>query len=320
MLEKYKSSQPIAYKIVTNVLTENRFVHAYLIETNGYENGFSFALDFAKLLLCPNYGNGQSVCDGSIQYQSIDENNFPELKIINPDGSWIKKEQLLNLQNEFNKKSIIGNRKVYIINKAERLNINSSNTILKFLEEPQEGIIAILVTNNIYQLIDTIISRCQIISLNGQSEITEEKSTVDKIAKVLTDNENDYKLLLDNNLLEKIETVVKFVKYYENNGKKILLYISEYWFNIFKDKEQIYRAILLVLFLYKDILNYKINNKIELFDDYVEDLKIISQNNTVIQLIKKISIINENRQYIDNNANLNLLMDKIIIELEEGVL
>ena len=35
-------------------------------------------------------------------------------------------------------------------------------------------------------------------------------------------------------------------------------------------------------------------------------------------LINKIKVLNENRNYLDNNANLNLLMDKIIIEMEEG--
>ena len=35
-------------------------------------------------------------------------------------------------------------------------------------------------------------------------------------------------------------------------------------------------------------------------------------------LINKIKVLNENRNYLDNNANLNLLMDKVIIEMEEG--
>ena len=45
------------------------------------------------------------------------------------------------------------------------MNSFSANTILKFLEEPNENIIAFLLTNNRYHVIDTIVSRCQILSL-----------------------------------------------------------------------------------------------------------------------------------------------------------
>ena len=314
MLEQYQNNQPIAYQIIENTLNKKHFAHAYLIETNGYDKGFDFALTFAKLLLCP-----YDECINCMQCQMIDDNNFSELKIINPDGNGIKKEQLTELQEEFNKKSLVGNKKVYIINKAEKLNVNSANTILKFLEEPQEGIIAILITNNIYQLLDTIISRCQIISLNGQVDL-ENKNTFNKIGQLLTDNNEDYNNFInDENNKEKLDILLKFIKYYENNHKKILLYMNDYWFNYFNDKQEMSKYILLMIYFYKDVLNYKIGCNVEIFDDYLELIVDISNKNTVDNLVNKINIINEHRTYLDYNANLNLLMDKIIIELESGV-
>ena len=265
MLEQYQNNQPIAYQIIKNTLNKKHFAHAYLIETNGYGACFDFALTFAKLLLCP-----YEECINCMQCKMIDDNNFPELKIINPDGNGIKKEQLTELQEEFNKKSIVGNKKVYIINKAEKLNVNSANTILKFLEEPQEGIIAILITNNIYQLLDTIISRCQIISLNGQVDL-ENKNTFNKIAQLLTDNNEDYNNFInDESNKEKLEALLKFIKYYENNHKKILLYMNDYWFNYFNDKQEMSKYILIMIYFYKDVLNYKINCNIEIFNDYLD--------------------------------------------------
>ena len=314
MLEQYQNTQPIAYQIIENTLNKKHFAHAYLIETNGYDKSFDFALTFAKLLLCP-----YDECINCMQCQMIDDNNFSELKIINPDGNGIKKEQLTELQEEFNKKSLVGNKKVYIINKAEKLNVNSANTILKFLEEPQEGIIAILITNNIYQLLDTIISRCQIISLNGQVDL-ENKNTFNKIGQLLTDNNEDYNNFInDENNKEKLDILLKFIKYYENNHKKILLYMNDYWFTYFNDKQEMSKYILLMIYFYKDVLNYKIGCNVEIFDDYLELIVDISNKNTVDNLVNKINIINEHRTYLDYNANLNLLMDKIIIELESGV-
>ena len=320
MLEKFKEQQPVAYKIVKNSLDNSHYAHAYLIETNGYDKGLQFAIVFAKLLLCPKYNNGQVICQDCIQCKMIDDNNYPELSMISPDGSLIKKEQLTELQEEFTKKSLIGNKKVYIINKAETLNIYSANTILKFLEEPPEGIIAILVTKNKFQLLDTIVSRCQIISLNGQVDFKQYATTRDKIGQLLTDDETEYLSFIENDSNdERINSVVRFFELYEKKHKKILLYLNEYWFTHFNDKELFNQALMIGVYFYKDVLNYKINNDIEIFNDYEDTICQIADLNEVTEIIRKINTISENRKFLDNNANLNLLIDKIIIELEEGV-
>ena len=46
------------------------------------------------------------------------------------------------------------------------MRLEASNSMLKFLEEPEDGIIAILMTNNINNVLSTIISRCKVIKLN----------------------------------------------------------------------------------------------------------------------------------------------------------
>lgn len=306
MLADYKIIQPIAYKILSNSIDGNNFSHAYIFETNGYEEGFDMAVSFAKSIL-------------KIDEKNIDENNYSELKIINPDGLQIKKEQILDLQQEFNKKSLVGNNKVYIINQAEKLNDTSSNTILKFIEEPPEGIIAILVTDNVYQLLETIVSRCQIISLNGQANISKDDSTISKIGKYLSNTKEEYEEYINTDNKNRLEIIIKFIKYYEKNGKKTLLHMNEYFFDYFKEKKQVFDVLQVFIFFYKDCLNAKLNCEIEIFNDYLDDINLIVENNDINRLIKKIKVITDNKYHILNNANLNLLMDKLIIELEEGV-
>ena len=58
------------------------------------------------------------------------------------------------------------NDRIYIIKDCDKMNKQASNSLLKFLEEPVPGIIAILMTNHIGKLLDTIISRCQLIRLH----------------------------------------------------------------------------------------------------------------------------------------------------------
>lgn len=309
------NEQVIATKMIKNAIKNDRLAHAYIIETNGYEKGYDFALSFAKLLLCKSYNNVNPNCNNCMQCLTIDENNYPELKIIEPDGSWIKKEQLLELQEEFNKKSIIGSRKVYIINKADKLNQSSANTILKFLEEPQEGIIAILVTNNSYQLIETIVSRCQVISLNGR--IKKGNNVVEKLGILLFNNTTDYEEFVNNNTsLEKIENVLKFIEQIEKNKLKTIVYTNQYFFDFFPKKEDIEFALFIMIYFYKDVLNYKINVSIKLFNEYEDIIVKIAESNPVKEILNKINVLNESRKNLDYNANLNLLIDRLIIEMQ----
>ena len=300
MFDEYKESQQIVYKTLTNEIKNNKYSHAYLFEANGNPDAFSLVMGFVKMLLCPyNYSNNEKCVNCTI-CERIDKNIYSDLKIIEPDGMWIKKEQLDELQKEFSTKSVESNKKVYIINGAEKLNPQAANSMLKFLEEPEEGIIAILITNNVYQLLSTIVSRCQIISLA--------KSTTKNININLSKEE----------LEEKLDSINNFVKYLEKEKLDTIIMANKLWHDIYKERKDYILGYELMLIYYKDILNYKLNRKLELFDNYIEDIKMISDNNTFNNIIFKINKIIELKEYIKVNANQNLLLDKLIIELTRG--
>lgn len=308
MLDDYKQEQPIAYKILINSIKKNRCSHAYLFETKNYPKKKEFALAFAKYLLCPyNYSNKER-CANCNQCKRIDDGNFTELKFIEPDGSWIKKEQIDELQKEFSTKSVESKRKVYIIYEAEKMNASAANSILKFLEEPEEHIIAILLTNNIYQLLNTIISRCQIIPLVNDTEndihLIKENSK-----EVTTDDVSDKNM-------DKLNTVVHFVLEYERIHQYVLLSIKKLWFDIFQDKEKMIDGFELLMYFYKDILNYQLGAKVVLFKDYIEEIDKLSKQLTPIDLCTRLDVIITLKDYLKINANINLFMDKFIIELE----
>ena len=96
----------------------------------------------------------------------IDNNTFSDLRIINPSGKNIKKEQINQLISDFNNKSVNDNIRFYIIEFAEDLNDFSANALLKFLEEPENNIIAFLITKNINKVLSTIASRSQVLDIN----------------------------------------------------------------------------------------------------------------------------------------------------------
>ena len=308
MLDDYKESQKIVYKILKNMINKGEYSHAYLFETNGFNESKNLINAFVKSLYCPNKYTNKKECTECNICKMIDSGNFPEIKIINPDGIWIKKDQLKELQEEFNKKAIIGNKKIYIINEAERLNSKAANSILKFLEEPEEGIIAILITENIYQILETIRSRCQIISLKVANKIKEEETN--KILKELLNIEIEE---------EKIEKIINFVNNYEKKHIDTIIYMQKLWHDFIKTKEDMLIAFDIMIMYYKDVLNKLTNHKLEIFNDYKEEIDNISSNNNLLDITKKLTILTEFKEKIKYNANANLLMDKLIIELEGGI-
>lgn len=229
---------------IEKIMISNKLSHAYLIETEDSSTEFPLVLLFVKMILCPLEINkcDKLNCSKCNVCRLIDEKNFPDFEIIEADGNQIKKNQLLELKDEFQKTSLIGKRRVYVIKDAEKLNPSSANTILKFLEEPEENIIAILLTRNRYQVLDTILSRCQILALNDASMVIRYDDEIALFLKYLFNGKDlfiHYKEILDNILVDKN----KAKEVFEQVEKIILGYLggksnSDYDLTIFKGIEK----------------------------------------------------------------------------------
>jgi DNA polymerase-3 subunit delta' len=104
-------------------------------------------------------------------------------------------------------KSYEGGHKIVIAWMAEKMNVTASNKLLKLLEEPPEKTVFILIAENEEDIIQTILSRCQVLHFGGLSEkviadsliLKEniEASLADKIAHQSQGNYNKALLLLD---------------------------------------------------------------------------------------------------------------------------
>lgn len=317
MLDDFKIEQPIVYRILLNSIKNDKCSHAYLFETNGYHKGLDLAISYAKYLLCPNKYSNCINCKNCNQCKTIDDNNYLELKIIEPEGQWIKKSQLIELQDTFSKKAVVGNKKIYIINGAEKLNESSSNSLLKFLEEPEKDIIAILITDNSKNLLSTIVSRCQVLSFKKGVSNIKTKDTMNLIANYLyNDSVSLNEFIEKETSQENIKKVLNFIEYFENNKYDTILYINKLWNDHFTDRKEIKNSFEILLLFYKDIINYKLNRQIEYFVDYEEVLKSISDKNSTDIISKKIKVILDLKELIKYNVNTNLLMDKLIIQLK----
>lgn len=306
MLEEYKNGQPFIYKILTNSIINNRINHAYLFDVNSVDYGIDFALSFVKALICPNKNLKKSDCNNCNICKRIDSDNYPEIKIIEPEGLVIKKERLLELQAEFSTKPLEGSKKIYIIKDVEKLNQYAANSILKFLEEPEEGIIAILLTKNIYQVLDTIVSRCQVMTLAGDRNVMQNSISFNNLNK----EENSKKTEIN---FKAIDFIVEL----EKNKNEMLLDTTSKWHTYFSKKEEIYQALQTIIIFYIDILNKICGYQKKSALQYEYDLNWILEKNNVTSIIKKVEIVDKTKELLFYNVNKSLLIDKLIIQITE---
>lgn len=264
------------FDFTNRIILNSKLSHAYLIEVGDYDLDFKFVLHFVKMIVS-NCKYEEVVSDDNYSIM-IDNNSYPDLMIIEPDGQWIKKGQLLKLQEEFNNKSLLGNKRIYIIKQCEKLNSSSANTILKFLEEPNDDVIAILLTNNRYHVIDTILSRCQILNMKDDFNI---ESVCDETKEFLKF------------LLKEKELFIRYNYIFNNlleNKEKTRIILSEIQF----------------------LLLYYINKK----DEFVKNFD--SKYHNVEKFIKYCSIIEEEVSKLDFNVNYKLWLDCLFAELIGG--
>lgn len=309
MLEEYEKKEPIIYRQISNSI-KNGLSHAYLFELNDNIYAYEMIMSFVKKVL----SNG----DDNIA-KRIDDGNYPELKHIFPDGQLIRKEQLEELQKSFSTISLENDKRFYIIHDSEKLNVTAANSLLKFLEEPSDGIIAILLTNNINLMLKTIVSRCQILTFSKNK--LEDYIKFNQITSNITLHKLFFTIWKNKDELNEyhrnfVKKVIEFINYYEKNKLKTIVYENRF-FEEFNDKIELNKFFECVILFYRDLLRYKFGSDVLYFDDYIDYIREFSCINTEEMIIKKINTLLEKVRLIKNNVNTSMFIDGIIIDMEE---
>ena len=134
------------------------------------------AIEFAKALNCQNLDGNCEPCDMCQSCKQIEMQTHPDiifadykyqaalLKEEVDDQQNIKIETVRSLTTASQQKAVAANWKVFIIDKAERLVPAAANALLKFIEEPPQHTVWILISSKRETMLSTIKSRCQSIS------------------------------------------------------------------------------------------------------------------------------------------------------------
>ena len=166
---------------LTNIIKNKSFANGYIFSGAEGIGKKQTALKFIKEIF------RESSTYGNIE-EKISNYNHPDFLMIEPNPTLenkilkssdyektakntpesIKIAQIRNIKTFLSQKSINSEKKIVLITDAHLLNEAASNCLLKTLEEPSNGIF-ILLTSKLNLLLNTIISRCQVIRFRSFS-------------------------------------------------------------------------------------------------------------------------------------------------------
>jgi len=196
--EVLKERQPIVERVLYNALKHKQASHAYLFTGPKGTRMLETATLFAQSLVCPHRDPWADetceICD------RIQRNQFTDLIILDGTLTSIKKDQVLDMQEQFSKTALESyGKKIYIVNAAENATTEALNSLLKFLEEPSgSDTYAILISEHPESLLETIISRCQTLSFKAQNR-------AELVAQIDLENNDAYEIQLLSQLVNNVE-------------------------------------------------------------------------------------------------------------------
>lgn len=154
--------QTKALTLLTRAVASGRLAHGYLFAGPDGVGKTTAALSLAAVLLCraPVGIEPCGTCPGCRKFLS---GNHPDLLRIQPDGAAIKIDQIRELKKALTFAPFESRLRVVLIEEVQTMRREAGNSLLKVLEEPPPDNLLVLIGSTAGAMLDTIISRCQVI-------------------------------------------------------------------------------------------------------------------------------------------------------------
>jgi len=323
---------------LSSSMRRGRLSHAYLL--NGPEGigKKTLALDIACFVNCTDTAENRP-CGSCSQCERILVGNHTDIFIYDPESSEGNSDLVTidQLRNDFlkqiHRKPFEGRCRVFIIAALEKMRSEQANILLKTLEEPPGDVIIILLTEQIDDLLDTVISRCQVFTLRPltTSEVTKyvdsygsdletnfstadikeicrlARGRIGWASRVIDDPQilNNRRVLLDKyesaifgDLSDRFDLSKDVVNGFGKNRKKAVECL-DLWLTWWRD------ALLVKSGLKDDILNVSRIDRFERVASLIEFQDLIS----IIKSLRMTFI------YLEKNMNTGLLFDNLMLRI-----
>jgi DNA polymerase III subunit delta' len=174
--------QPIS--LLQASVRNGRLAHAYLFHGEARIGKWMTAVRLIQALNCeqPSHTDNFDSCGHCRSCLQIVARTHPDCFVIEPDPEsatpQIKIEQVREIEQQFVYRPLIGERKICLIDEADRLTIGAANALLKTLEEPPGHGLFILVSSRPHALPITIRSRCQALRFTAPARTQVEAAVI----------------------------------------------------------------------------------------------------------------------------------------------
>jgi DNA polymerase-3 subunit delta' len=321
-------------KLLQRAVTEGRIGQSLLMAGPRGVGKHRFAVALAQALNCEQVKMGEA-CGDCIPCRKIARNEHADVRTIlresqdpsfkkDTKSQFIKIEQTRSLSEQAQFRPYEGRRRVFIIDDAEWLRHEAANSLLKTLEEPPDTSLIILITAKPFSLLDTIRSRCLMLSfapLNA-AEIEQHLRTMKtspeearlrarlaggSIGRAIEIDLAEYREMR-NRLLELVETLafssdsIRLLSAAEYLGKKL-------------DKDAFEKHLDALMVLLGDLFHLKLGeaNHSLINEDIVESLERVAEAMTIERITELTDRIEQVFRALPRNVNRQLAIDAMLI-------
>lgn len=311
---------------IRNAIKNNRVAHAYLFcGPDGVGKSITASI-FASALNCRE--GGDDPCGRCPSCLKARDGNHPDIIHVKTQKAIIHVDEIRELQKDMIKKPYEKGVKVYIIHDSEKMNDEAQNCLLKTLEEPPSHVIIILLSLSQYSLLNTIVSRCQVMKFSRAPE-----SEIERYLRYVLgtgEKEARYVAAFSDGIVKKAEDFLN-----NQNRKKMRDDVIEIAGSIYKDdklhalsytdyfldnRDSVPYILDVMMSFFRDILvfsecrdeKYIINlDKKDIISRQYERFSYTSLNNII-------SCILETMDNIKSNVNFQLSIEMMLLHIQEG--
>jgi len=266
---------------------------------------------YAKKLICENKLGGDCNCRSCSLFEKHISLDFKFLKI---EGKSLKIDQISKLQESCFSHPKISDRKVFLIPKANKMTSRAANSLLKTLEEPPEYVTLFLTSENLNQVLNTIRSRCSVITFNllHRNEIKEileqqgYEKNIDLSAQLAFGSVKKAFALLTGDALKIRDQAISFF----DNLQSMKVYQL---FEVAKDINEMFVDYLHLFLL--DILLVQSKSPVK-NQDRLEDLERMASNFSKDFLVKSLERVSVLKQSLRYNIDRDLHFSRFLLELK----
>ena len=315
--------QERAIGILRRAVEQERIAQAYLfLGTEGIGKKLT-ALNLAKALNCRGERAAPYLsCDICPACRKIDHGNHPDIQVLGGTREQIKIDQIRQLQKGLHYKPFEGRKKVVIIDGAERLVPAAANALLKTLEEPPPETVIILITISLYQLLPTIISRCQKIRFQPLNTESLKKVLGDSLSlpeealetlALLSGGSPGITLQIADSIAETRGELFRRVEQLVRDKIEELLQLAD---ELSKNKEGLEGTLELLKVFFRDIMIFRENRAERLANiALLPSIERLAGKLSTPEIVSKIEAINEAQSALRQNANRQLAMERMLLRI-----